>query len=102
MIYTMATAGLPPGDGALPLSHVAGLGALAQGGQVLVWGATAAPAPDHLDPDPTLVDLGAPRLRDPSRPRRVGRWNGPGLDDDPPPLRSLDATPNNLPVQLSS
>ena len=83
------------------LNRCARLRALAHGGQVLVSGATDDLVIDHLD-DLELVDLGAHRLRDLSRPERVWQLAGPGLEADHPPLRSLDATPNNLPVQLSS
>jgi non-specific serine/threonine protein kinase len=49
-----------------------------------------------------LRDLGAVRLRDLASPERVFQLLHADLADDFPPLRSLDATPNNLPQQLSS
>ena len=42
------------------------------------------------------------RLKDLSAPEHVFQLCHPQLEDDFPPLRSLDAQPNNLPVQLNS
>lgn len=84
------------------LNRCARLRALAHGAQVLVSGATADLVADSLDGGLYLTDLGAHRLRDLSRPEYVWQLVGPGLERDHPPLRSLDAVPNNLPVQLSS
>jgi predicted ATPase/class 3 adenylate cyclase/DNA-binding CsgD family transcriptional regulator len=84
------------------LNRCARLRALAHGGQVLVSGATADLVAEHLDGDLHLSDLGSHRLRDLSRPERVWQLGGPGIEGDHPRLRSLDNTPNNLPVQLSS
>ena len=50
----------------------------------------------------TLVDLGEHRLRDLSRAERAFQLEGPGLATAFPRLRSLDAFPGNLPVQLTS
>ena len=49
-----------------------------------------------------LVDLGEHRLRDLSRPERVFQVMRPGWPTTFPPLRSLDAFPGNLPLQLTS
>ena len=49
-----------------------------------------------------LVDLGEHRLRDLSEPIRVFQVRHPGLPAEFPPLRSLDAFPGNLPLQVSS
>ena len=50
----------------------------------------------------TLRDLGSVRLRDLARPERVYQVVHPQLRQDFPALRSLEATPNNLPQQMSS
>ena len=50
----------------------------------------------------SLVDLGEQRLRDLSRPEVVFQVVHPELTRDFPRLRSLDAFPGNLPVQLTS
>ena len=47
-------------------------------------------------------DLGAHRLKDLPRPERLYQLEAPGLRADFPPLRTLDAPPNNLPTQLTS
>jgi class 3 adenylate cyclase len=67
------------------------------GGQILV----AASAADLLGPD-TLLDLGAHRLRDLSDATRLFQVRGDGLRSDFPPLKTVDAQPGNLPVQLTS
>jgi predicted ATPase len=84
------------------LNRCARLRSLAHGGQVLVSAATRDLVVDSLDPDLRLIDLGVHRLRDLSRPEHVWQLCGAGLVDEHPPLRSLEAAPNNLPVQLSS
>lgn len=78
------------------------LRACANGGQVLVSDATANLAAHDITDDWTLVDLGVHRLRDLSRPEHVWQVVHPDLKDEFPPLASLDATPNNLPVALTS
>ncbi len=47
-------------------------------------------------------DLGEHRLRDLARPERVFQLLAPGLTSDFPPLTSLDARPNNLPLAATS
>ena len=49
-----------------------------------------------------LVDLGEHRLRDLSQPERVFQVNAPGLMGTFAPLRTLDAFPGKLPMQVSS
>src|SRR5205823_3212263 len=49
-----------------------------------------------------LRDLGLVRLRDLSAPERIYQIVHSGLRSDFPSLRSLAATPNNLPQQLTS
>ncbi|MBS1517821.1 MAG: tetratricopeptide repeat protein [Bacteroidetes bacterium] len=47
-------------------------------------------------------DLGERRLKDVIQPIRLYQITGPGLRADFPPLKTLDARPNNLPVQLTN
>jgi len=47
-------------------------------------------------------DLGERRLKDMIQPLRLFQINSEGLTSDFPPLKTLDARPNNLPVQLTS
>ena len=49
-----------------------------------------------------LRDLGAHRLKDLARPERIFQLKIAGLGSDFAPIRTLDAHPNNLPVQLTS
>jgi predicted ATPase/class 3 adenylate cyclase/DNA-binding CsgD family transcriptional regulator len=82
--------------------RTARLRAIAHGGQVVVSTATRDLAVDELAGDVELVDLGVHRLKDLERPERVWQLAHPDLATDFPPLRSLDAIPNNLPVPMSS
>ena len=72
------------------------------GGQVLLSGATRELVRDFLPPDTELIDLGEKRLKDLLRPEHIYQLNGPTLPSDFPPLRTLDSSPNNLPVQLTT
>ena len=82
--------------------RAARLRAIAHGGQVLVSSSTRDLVVDELGDGATLVDLGVHRLKDLTRPEQVWQLAHPDLETDFPPLRSLDAVPNNLPVSLSS
>jgi len=84
------------------VNRVARLLAIGHGGQVLVSGATADLVLADLPPHASLRDLGEHRLKDLSRPEQVYQLLAPGLTADFPPLRSLDAMPNNLPGTLTS
>lgn len=71
------------------------------GGQVLLSQATVDSMP--VPPDRgTVVPLGRVRLRDLSEPVPIWQLVHPDLRRDFPPLRSLDSTPNNLPLQTST
>ena len=82
--------------------RTARLRAIAHGGQVVISSAARDLVIDHLGDDVTLVDLGVHRLKDLARPEHVWQLAHADLSADFPPLRSLDAVPNNLPVTLSS
>ncbi|MCC7207775.1 MAG: tetratricopeptide repeat protein [Anaerolineae bacterium] len=84
------------------LNRAARLTATGHGGQVLVSSATAEMVRDQLPNGAALLDLGEHRLRDLIRPERVYQLVSLGLPVDFPPIRSIDAFPNNLPVQLTS
>ncbi len=68
--------------------------AIGHGGQVLLSEATR----DDVERAP-LRDLGEHRLRDLSRPERVYQLLIDGVENEFPPLRSLDRLPTNLPMQ---
>lgn len=73
----------------------------AHGGQIVISGATWTIVRDSVD-GVEFRDLGEHRLKDLARPERVLQVLVPDLPADFPPLRSLDAIPNNLPIQLTS
>jgi len=79
------------------LNRVARLLAIGHGGQVLISGVTAELVHSALPAEATLRDLGEHRLRDLTRPEHVYQLSAPNSAADFPPLRSLNALPNNLP-----
>ena len=100
--------GIHTGDGLLvdgsyvgpDVNRAARIAAAGNGGQVLVSETTVA-----LVADPPagarLRSLGRHRLKD-LRPEHLAQLDVEGLPADFPPIRSLDARPNNLPTQLTS
>ena len=72
------------------------------GGQILLSDAVSGLAARDLPPGVSLRDLGTHRLKDLREPEHLLQVVHPDLRTDFPPLRSLDALPNNLPVQLTS
>src|SRR3989440_4470750 len=86
----------------LDVHRAARVASAAHGGQVLVSETTRALV-DHVLPSSlTLKDLGLHRLKDLARPERLYQLNIDGLPGEFPALRSLEATPNNLPTQMTS
>jgi predicted ATPase/class 3 adenylate cyclase/DNA-binding CsgD family transcriptional regulator len=78
------------------------LRAIGHGGQVLVSQPTADLVVGRLPEGASLADLGAHRLKDLGRPEQVFELRHPDLPGGFGPLRSLDAFPHNLPVQLTT
>ncbi|MFO1283038.1 MAG: tetratricopeptide repeat protein [Burkholderiales bacterium] len=74
----------------------------AHGGQILVSHAAADLVEGRVPREIELVDLGEVRLRDLTSPERLYQIAHPKLPRVFPALRSLEATPNNLPQQLTS
>ena len=74
----------------------------AHGGQILVSEAVFERVHARLPADVSARDLGGVRLADLASPVRVYQILHPKLRQDFPPLRSLEATPNNLPQQLTT
>ena len=70
----------------------------AHGGQVLLSQSVADLVGDCLPDGIVLRDLGSVRLRDLASPEHVYQVVHPALRQDFPALRSLEATPNNLPA----
>ncbi|HWZ74421.1 MAG TPA: tetratricopeptide repeat protein [Casimicrobiaceae bacterium] len=84
------------------VNRAARIMSVAHGGQVLLSQAVAALVGDRLPDGVSLRDLGSVRLRDLANPERVYQVVHLQLRQDFPALRSLEATPNNLPQQASS
>jgi predicted ATPase/class 3 adenylate cyclase len=74
----------------------------AHGGQILVSQAIAEQVRDKLAADVSLKDLGAVRLKGLATSEAVFQVVHPQLYQNFPALRELEATPNNLPQQLTS
>jgi class 3 adenylate cyclase len=74
----------------------------AHGGQVLISESTAGLVQDSMAEGASLVDLGEHRLKDLARAERIFQLSHLELSAEFPSLRSLEALPNNLPVQLTS
>lgn len=72
------------------------------GGQILVSQAVGARVSLDFPPGVSLRDLGTHRLKDLKTHEHLFQVVHPDIPTDFPPLRSLDARPNNLPIQLTS
>lgn len=103
-------AGLHTGEGrlggddyvGLDVHRAARIAEVGHGGQVLLSRTTRDLVENDLPPETSLRDPGEHRLKDLSRPEHLYQLDIPGLPIAFPPLRSLDAHPNNLPLQLTS
>ena len=82
------------------LNRAARIMAAAHGGQVLLSQAVATLVAESLPAGVALRDLGLVRLRDLASPQHLYQVLHPRLRQDFPALRSLAATPNNLPTEL--
>ena len=74
----------------------------AHGGQVLLSQAAVDLVRGRLPDLISLRELGLVRLRDLAGPERLYQLQHPSLRHDFPALRSLELTPNNLPLQATS
>ena len=81
----------------LDLHRGARIMAAGHGGQVLLSQTACELVQGDLPPGVTLRDLGVHRLKDLRRPRQLYQVVIDGLPDEFPPLKTLDARPNNLP-----
>ena len=84
------------------VNRTARIMAAAHGGQVLVSEAAARLVADRLPEGFALKELGRVRLRDLAGAECVYQLAHAALQDAFPPLRGLDATPNNLPSLAST
>jgi predicted ATPase/class 3 adenylate cyclase len=85
-----------------PVNRAARIMSVAHGGQMLLSQAVVDLVAGRLPPGVELRDLGTVRLRDLARPEHVFQLLHPQLRQSFPALRSLEATPNNLPQQVTS
>jgi predicted ATPase/class 3 adenylate cyclase len=86
----------------LDVHQAARIASAAHGGQVLISDTTRALVGGSLKPGLTIRDLGAHRLKDLSQPERLYQLVIEGLQETFPALRTLEATFNNLPTQMTS
>jgi predicted ATPase/class 3 adenylate cyclase len=86
----------------IDLHRVARIANAGHGGQVLLSASARMLAEPSLPDGVGLRDLGEFHLKDLSRPERLAMLVVEGLPDEFPPLRTLDAVPNNLPMQLTT
>jgi predicted ATPase/class 3 adenylate cyclase len=86
----------------LDVNRAARIAAAAHGGQVVVSEAVRALVTPDLGEGISLRGLGNHRLKDLREPQPLCQVVADGLRLEFPPLRSLDARPNNLPTQLTS
>jgi predicted ATPase len=84
------------------VNRVMRLMSIGHGAQVLLSDATRALVQNEAPPDTIFTDLGVHRLKDLAQPERVWQVTLNGHKSDFPPLKSLDALPNNLPIQVTS
>ena len=86
----------------LDVHRAARLMSAAHGGQTVVSEATYTRVRDDLPAPVSFADLGLHRLKDLAQPERVYQVNHPELPSGFPQFQSMDAHPNNLPLQLTS
>jgi predicted ATPase/class 3 adenylate cyclase len=86
----------------IDLHRVARIANAGHGGQVLLSASARMQAEASLPEGVGLRDLGEFHLKDHSRPERLAMLVVEGLPDEFPALRTLDAVPNNLPMQLTT
>lgn len=88
--------------GGLDVHRAARIADAGHGGQVLLSDSTRALVELALPGDASIRDLGTHRLKGLESPERLYQVSVAGIADRFPPLRSIDARPNNLPVALTS
>ncbi|HJW22061.1 MAG TPA: adenylate/guanylate cyclase domain-containing protein [Candidatus Limnocylindrales bacterium] len=86
----------------LDINRAARIAAVANGGQVVISDAIRSLVANQLPTGVMLKPLGSHRLKDLREPEALLQVVADGLPETFPPLRSIDARPNNLPTQLTS
>ena len=69
---------------------------------IIVSQSTAELAAEHLGPGVHLIDLGTRRLRDLAQPEQLFQAVAAGMQEQFPPLLTLDHFRHNLPIEWSS
>ncbi|MCY7363443.1 MAG: adenylate/guanylate cyclase domain-containing protein, partial [Ignavibacteria bacterium] len=88
--------------GYITLERTARLMSAAYVEQIIISNDVYLSARDNISSNISFRDLGERRLKDLIQPIRLFQILAEGLREDFPPLKTLDARPNNLPVQLTS
>src|SRR5512145_988227 len=86
----------------IDVHRAARIAAAGHGGQVLISQHTYDLVKGELPDEVIVQDLGEHRLKALRQPQHLYQLVSAGLPSDFPPLKSLDASPNNLPSQLTS
>lgn len=99
-------------DGYITLTRAARVMSVAYGGQIIITEDAYSSIKDKYflydDDDPApgskivMRDLGERRLKDVIKPVKLYQVMKEGLQKNFPPLKTLDARPNNIPVQLTT
>lgn len=88
--------------GYITLARTQRIMSAAHGGQIIISGDVFESLKKDAESGISFRDLGERRLKDLIQPLRLYQVNSERLASDFPPLKTLDARPNNLPVQLTS
>jgi class 3 adenylate cyclase len=83
----------------LDVHHAARIMSSGHGGQVVLSQTTRDLVEQALPDGTSLRDLGAHQLKDLHQPSHLFQLVSEGLPIDFPPLKTLDSSPNNLPLQ---
>jgi predicted ATPase/class 3 adenylate cyclase len=101
-LHTGEPAAAETGYVGIDIHRAARISATGHGGQILLSQTTRDLIGSRLPPDVTLADLGEHSLKDLRVPEHLFQVVATGLPSDFPPLRTVDARPNNLPRVLST
>src|SRR6266487_3507763 len=83
----------------LDVHHTARIMSAGHGGQILLSHTTRELVEQALPEGVSLRDLGEHRLKDLQRPSHLFQLGSEDLPADFPPLKTLDSSPNNLPIE---
>lgn len=89
-------------NGYVTLARTHRLMSSAYGGQILISESTRESLMEDVLNKISFRDLGNRRLKDLIQPMRIYQIISSGLPAEFPPIKTLDARPNNLPVQLTT